>query len=57
MKLNIEESEFGSAQPSFKIWDLHSLTKIKQAGAEMGQAQTELELELGLLNLIFVALD
>ena len=29
----------------------------EQAGAELGQAQPKLELDLGLLNLIFVALN
>ena len=29
----------------------------KQAGAELGQAQPKLELDLGLLNLKFVALN
>ena len=42
-----------TVRPTYKLNDLLQ----KQAGAELGQAQLKLELELSLLNLRFFALN
>ena len=60
-KVNFSQIESGKSGPGKCLPDtvLQARNRIsrKQAGAEMGQAQPKLGLELGLLNLIFVALN